>query len=135
MKLKLILLNGSEPKIFYFNETESKAIMSCCESAGKQWSQYLLGFFINNNENRQYVAITVKDVDGTIESMEYIDIEKNQPEFDVSEDFLAYVSQVDNFAEISLVPFDPILQNIIHAPVKARNWHVYPTISQYYVAN
>lgn len=40
-----------------------------------------------------------------------------------------------NASELPLSSFDAILQMIIHAPVKARNWQVYPVISQHYTVN
>ena len=128
--MKLIVLDNNGLTAHQFNQSDSNMIMQRCQIAGKQWYQNLLGFFINTV--KRTVAITVRDHEGTIETMEYIDMESGQPEFYVQDQFSDYLSKRDIGVKMSLSSFEPVLQTILTAPVKARRWEVYPELNRYY---
>lgn len=132
MKLKLIHVTPTSKQAYYFNEADSQLMLTRCKQAGKQWSHALLGFFINVNNDYQYAAITIKGQDGIIESMEYVDIDTNKPEFVISPDLLAFLQTQPANSEIPLSEFESLFEEIIVASVKARRWEVYPEVSRHY---
>ena len=130
--MKLLLANHNGISVYFFNKLDTEMILTRCRAAGKQWTDMLQGFLINLSAG--YVAISIKGDDGVIESMEYVDIETNKPEFTISENFTRYLSAKEQNSEISLHEFEPILNNILSAPVRARRFEVYPEVSKQYAA-
>ena len=130
--MKLLIISNETISTYYFNPQDAQNILKRCHDAGKQWSNALVGFFINMQNNTHFAAINVKDQNGVIESMEYVDIERNKPEFPISNDFLTLLSTKPPQTEISLAEFEPILSEILSAPIKARKWEVYPEINQHH---
>ncbi len=130
--MKLIIVNQTEITPYFFNKTDSQLIKDRCQAVGKQWSEHLLGFFINLSDQDAYAAITVKAEDGVIECMEYIDIDRGKPEFTISQDLISKLRASTANNEVKLSDFEPILSEILGAPMKARKWEVYPEINQHY---
>lgn len=133
--MKLLIATQGKITELYFNPEDHQAILARCQAAQKQWANQLVGFFINNSNNTRYAAISIKGNDGVIESMEYVDIDTNKPEFTISDEFLSNLSVKPEQAEISLREFEPILTEILTAPIKARRWEVYPAITERYQAH
>lgn len=127
--MKLLIINPTNIAEYYFNQEDAQAIISRCGAAGKQWSQNLVGFFISTLNNEHYLAINVKDNDGTIESMEYVNIDTNKPEFVISSEWVSNLTKNGSSTEINLAEFEPILAEILIAPVRARRWEVYPQVN------
>lgn len=128
--MKLLVINDTGVHAYNFNKIDSDTIAARCKAAGKLWSSILQGFVINTRKN--YAAITIRANDGVIESMEYIDIDSNQPEFSISDSFLNFLARKDSHTDIPLDEFEPVLREIISAPTKARRWEVYKEISEHY---
>lgn len=130
MKLKLIYNNGSSISEYSFSHVDSSAIITKCKQSGKQWSDKLVGFFINNTPTNSYAAIAIKGDDHVIECMEYRDIETSNPEFIIDTSFLAHLSGTEPYSELSLAAFESTFFHILAAPSKARRWEVYPEINK-----
>lgn len=130
--MKLILISNVGIQPFCFNKNDSQKIVALCKGAEKQWSESLLGFFINTISLNPYVAITIKNSDGEIESMEYVDIDTQKPEIMIDNSFVSSLIKKDINAEVNFAEFEPILKEIVAAPLKARKWEIYHEITKQY---
>ena len=130
--MKLILISNVGIQPYCFNKDDSQKIIALCKNADKQWSESLLGFFINTISLNPYVAITIKNAEGEIESMEYVDIDTQKPEIFIDNHFVSSLIKKDINAEIDFAEFEPILKEIVAAPLKARKWEIYHEITKQY---
>ena len=130
--MKLILINDTDINVYHFSSADSQIIKTRCKAAEKDWTNQMLGFFINTTADHTYAAVTIKGSDGIVESMEYRDIERNTPEFVINDDLLSYLFTKKAYTEVSLDAFEPLLAEILYAPKKARRWEVYAEISKAY---
>jgi hypothetical protein len=130
--MKLLLINKTSIKVYRFNPSDCQIIAQRCRDRDKKWSPGLIGFFINIANDMPYAAVTIKGSDGIIESMEYVDIERDKPEFIINNDFLAYLASQESDSEIPLKEFESTFNDILLSPMKARRWEVYPDVSKLY---
>lgn len=132
MRLKLILAAKDSIRYFIFGEEESAAIITRCKMANKQWYDSLVGFLINVTQDKHYAAINIRGNDGVVETMEYVNLETDIPEFAIDENLLKSLNDISAQSEISLSIFEPVLQQMLIAPIRARRWEVYPEINKYH---
>lgn len=132
--MKFITLTASGIRTFFITPEDSRQISARCQQAGKQWASGLLGFFVNMTTPAPYAAVTIQTGDGAIECMEYIDVDRQTPEFSPSDALLQFLNTQTDGSELPLREFESLFNEILLAPMKARRWEVYPVINQQYQA-